>query len=196
MFGHKTTKHWFLRATNCIKNNSMTRLLKSTRKLQRLMQKILLLPIILAMPYTKVKRLKRRKKCTKTLELAKEPAAKSRAGYNKGVSLTRQHKLLESIDAYKEALRLVPTDEEARQNLQKALNELKKQQQQQPKEDKKKDDKDKQKQKPNDLPENKSKLNQKQAEQMLNALRQEEKKLQRGVQKKTIQEVLIVKIGK
>ena len=41
-------------------------------------------------------------------ENAKEPAAKSRAVYNKGVALTRQNKLQESIDAYKEALRLGP----------------------------------------------------------------------------------------
>ncbi|MCW3082010.1 tetratricopeptide repeat protein [Segetibacter sp.] len=113
---------------------------------------------------------------------AKDATGKSRAVYNKGVALTRQQKLQESISAYKDALRLIPTDEEARQNLQKALNELKKQQQ--PKEDKKKQDKDNQKQKPNDQPKNKSKLNQKQAEQMLNSLRQEEKKLQQGIQKK------------
>jgi Ca-activated chloride channel family protein len=119
-------------------------------------------------------------------ENAKDATGKSRADYNKGVALTRQTKLQESIDAYKDALRLVPTDEEARQNLQKALNELKKQQQQQqPKQDKKnKDNKDKNKQNPNDQPQNKSKLNQKQAEQMLNSLRQEEKKLQQGVQKR------------
>jgi tetratricopeptide (TPR) repeat protein len=118
-------------------------------------------------------------------ENAKDATGKSKADYNKGVALTRQSKLEESISAYKDALRLVPTDEEARQNLQKALNELKKkQQQQQPKDDKKKQDKDKNKQKPNDQPQNKSKLNQKQVEQMLNALRQEEKKLQQGVQKK------------
>jgi tetratricopeptide (TPR) repeat protein len=118
-------------------------------------------------------------------EKAKDVAGKEKAVYNKGVTLTRQNKLQESIDTYKEALRLTPTDEEARQNLQKALNELKKQQQQQqPKQDQKKQDKDKNKQKPDDQPKNKSKLNQKQAEQMLSALRQEEKKLQQGVQKR------------
>ena len=115
---------------------------------------------------------------------ANDASGKSKAVYNKGVTLTRQSKLVESIDAYKDALRLIPTDEEARQNLQKALNELKKQKQDQPKEDKKKQDKDKQKQKPNDQPQNKSKLNEKQVEQMLNSLRQEEKKLQKGIQKR------------
>jgi Ca-activated chloride channel family protein len=117
-------------------------------------------------------------------ENAQDVNGKSRALYNKGVSFTRQNKLEESIDAYKETLRLTPGDEEARQNLQKALNELKKQQQQQqqPKQDKK--NQDKQKQKPKDQPQSNSKLNQKQAEQMLNALRQEEKKLQQDMQKK------------
>ena len=117
-------------------------------------------------------------------ENAHDANGKSKALYNKGVSLTRQNKLQESIDAYKETLRLAPQDEEARQNLQKALNELKKQQQQQqqPKQDKK--NQDKQKQKPKDQPQSNSKLNQKQAEQMLNALRQEEKKLQQDMQKK------------
>ncbi len=108
---------------------------------------------------------------------------KSRAVYNKGVALTREKKLPESIDAYKQTLRLNPADEEARQNLQKALNELKKQPPQpQPKQDKKKD---KQKnQNNNDQQQNKSKLNQKQAEQMLSNLRQDEKKLQQDLQKK------------
>lgn len=117
-------------------------------------------------------------------EKSKDATGKEKAVYNKGVTLTRQNKLQESIDAYKGALRLTPTDEEARQNLQKALNELKKQQQQQPKQDNKKQNKDKNKQNPDNQPQNKSKLNEKQAEQMLNALRQEEKKLQQGVQKR------------
>jgi tetratricopeptide (TPR) repeat protein len=111
---------------------------------------------------------------------------KSKAIYNKGVVFTRQQKLNESIDAYKEALRLNPGDEEARQNLQKALNELKKQnQQKQPKQkDNKQNQNKQQKQKQQDEQQNKSKLNQKQVEQMLNALRQDEKKLQQDLQKK------------
>jgi Ca-activated chloride channel family protein len=117
-------------------------------------------------------------------ESAKDAPGKSRAVYNKGVTLTRQNKLQESVDAYKQSLRLVPTDEEARQNLQKALNELKKQQQQQKQQQPKQDKKSQNQQKPNEQPQNKSKLNQKQAEQMLSALRQEEKKLQQGIQKK------------
>ncbi|MDB5248955.1 MAG: Tetratricopeptide 2 repeat-containing protein [Segetibacter sp.] len=114
---------------------------------------------------------------------AKAAAPKSKALYNKGVSLTRQNKLVESIQAYKETLRLNPVDEQARENLQKALNELKKQPpQQQPKQDKKKQNNQQNKKQPE--PQNNSKLNKKQVEQMLNALRQDEKKLQQNIQKK------------
>ena len=66
--------------------------------------------------------------------------------YNMGVSLSKQKKLLESIDAYKKALRLDPTDEDTRVNLQKALDELRKQQQSQ----KQPEDKPKQQQKATD----------------------------------------------
>lgn len=112
--------------------------------------------------------------------------AKSKALYNKGVTLSSRKKLLESIDAYKEALRLNSADEEARQNLQKALNELKKQSeqnQQNQKKDNKKQDKQQNQKKP-EQQKNNSKLSQKQVEQMLNALRKDEKKLQQNIQKR------------
>ena len=116
---------------------------------------------------------------------SKDAPGKSRALYNKGVALTRQKKLEESINAYKQTLRLNPVDEEARQNLQKALNELKKQPPQpQPKDDKKQQDK-KQDNKQPEPEKNNSKLNKKQVDQMLNALRQDEKKLQQELQKKS-----------
>ena len=113
---------------------------------------------------------------------AKDGGIKSRALYNKGVVYSNEKKLHESIGAYKEALKINPEDNEARENLQKALNELKKQQPP-PKQDQKKQDQ-KNDNKQNKAPENKSKLNQKQAEKMLNSLRQEEKKLQKDQQKK------------
>ncbi len=116
-------------------------------------------------------------------ESAKDQAMKSRALYNKGVTYSQEKKLLESIDAYKQTLILNPTDDEARENLQKALNELKKQPPQ-PKEDQKKQDQNKNNKQNNPPPQNKSKLNQKQAERMLNALRQEEKRLQQNKQRK------------
>ncbi len=117
-------------------------------------------------------------------ESAKDEGMKSKALYNKGVTYSQEKKLMESIDAYKQTLILNPSDDEARENLQKALNELKKQPPPQPKQDQKKQDQNKNN-KQNNSPQNKSKLNQKQAERMLNALRQEEKKLQQNKQRKT-----------
>lgn len=116
-------------------------------------------------------------------ESAKDPGMKSKSLYNKGVTYSQEKKLLESIDAYKQTLILNPADDEARENLQKALNELKKQPPPQPKQNQKQDQNKNNKQN-NPPPQNKSKLNQKQAERMLNALRQEEKRLQQNKQRK------------
>ena len=110
-------------------------------------------------------------------EVAAEKPMKSMAGYNKGVMLTKQKKLEESIAAYKQSLRNNPEDEQARENLQLALNELKKQQNKNSSNNKNKS-KDQEKE-----PKNNSNINKKQAEQMLNALRQEEKKIQQNQQK-------------
>jgi tetratricopeptide (TPR) repeat protein len=97
--------------------------------------------------------------------------------YNKGVSLSKQKKLLESIDAYKKALRLDPTDEDTRVNLQKALDELRKQQQsqKQPEDKPQQQQKDKkQKQEP--------KTNKKRLEQQLKSLQQKEQEIQEKMQ--------------
>ena len=53
------------------------------------------------------------------------------AHYNQGVSYSKQKDLPASIEAYKAALRINPTDKEARENLQKALTEQKKDQEKQ-----------------------------------------------------------------
>ena len=98
----------------------------------------------------------------------KNTEMRANAFYNDGVMLTRQQKLEESIEAYKNALRNNPTDKEARENLQKALLELKKRNP--PKNEK-------QKKQP------KSKMNQKEAEQKLKLLEQKEKEVQQRLQK-------------
>lgn len=117
----------------------------------------------------------------------------SEGWYNKGVSLQNSKKLPECIDAYKNALKLNPSDEEARFNLQKALLQQQKQQQQKDKEDKdkkkpkddkkqkdkKQQDKDKEEQ-PKPQP---SKMTQKEAEEKLKALLQQEKNLQNKLRK-------------
>ena len=107
---------------------------------------------------------------------------KQQSLYNKGVSLSKQKKLQESIDAYKQSLRLNPQDLDNRFNLEKALSEQKKQQQQQeqkqPKEqEKKKDQKKQQKQQPQQ-----QKLDKKKIEQYLKSLEQKEQEVQRKMQ--------------
>ena len=122
-----------------------------------------------------------------TIDNSTDKPVREKAFYNKGVALSKQQKLQESIDAWKESLKLDATDNDARENLQKALMELKKQQEQQKNnEDKnKKDKKDDQKQKqPEQKPQQQqSKLNKQQVEQLLKALEQKEKEIQQKMQK-------------
>ncbi len=120
-----------------------------------------------------------------TIDHSKDAMLREKAFYNKGVALSKQQKLQESIDAWKESLKLDGNDNEARENLQKALMELKKQQQQnkddKEKKDKKQDQKqNKQEQKPQ---EQQSKLSKQQVEQLLKALQQKEKEIQQKMQK-------------
>jgi tetratricopeptide (TPR) repeat protein len=123
------------------------------------------------------------------------PEDKSRSYYNKGVVLQNNKKLPECIEAYKNALKLNPGDDDARQNLQKALQQQKQQQQQQKdkkNQDQKKnkeDDKQKEKQKPKDEDKNDqpkpqpSKLTKQDAEEKLKALLEQEKNLQDKLKK-------------
>lgn len=85
--------------------------------------------------------------------------------YNTGVIYTRQKNLEASIEAYKSALRLKPDDTQARENLQKALLELKKEQQ----------NRQNQQQQQN-------KMSQKEAERRLQQLQQKERELQQRLQ--------------
>jgi tetratricopeptide (TPR) repeat protein len=88
------------------------------------------------------------------------------AYYNAGVSYTKQKDLPGSIEAYKAALRLNPTDTDAREYLQKALQEQKKQQDQQNKQNKG----------------GGGGLSQNQADQKLKELEQKQQDLQRKMQ--------------
>ncbi len=128
------------------------------------------------------------------IQLGKLPLDKAGAFYNKGVVLQNNKKLAECIDAYKDALRLNPADEDARLNLQKALLQQKQQQQQQqekddkekkPKDDPKQNEKQKQDEKEKDerpKPQP-SKMTKKEAEEKLKALLQQEKRLQDKLRK-------------
>lgn len=114
------------------------------------------------------------------IQNSKEDAVRQKAFYNKGVSLTKQKKLEESIEAYKQALRMNSVDEDARVNLQKALLELKKQNDTQNQNEQKQDQKPKQKEKPKPQ---QSKLNKREVERLLKALHQKEQEVQQKMQK-------------
>ena len=122
---------------------------------------------------------------------------KSKSFYNKGVVLQNNKKIPECIDAYKNALKLNPQDEDARQNLQKALQQQKQDQQKENKDKKqnkkpKDDKKQKEKDKPKDDEKNEqpkpqpSKLTKQDAEEKLKALLQQEKNLQDKLRKVNI----------
>ncbi len=107
----------------------------------------------------------------------KEIGLLAKAYYNKGVVLSQQKNLEASIEAYKSALRNDPNDNEARENLQKALLELKKKQ---PPPKKKEQDQKKKQQQQQKQPQ--SKMSPKDAEQRLKLLQQKEKEVQQRVQ--------------
>ncbi len=130
---------------------------------------------------------------------------KSRALHNMGNALLMNNKLDESIEAYKEALRNNPGDLETKYNLLYAMNMKKKQEEQQKKQDQDKDkdkdqdkkdqnkdqnkdqqnkdqNKDQQKKDQQQQPQQ-SKISKQNAEQMLQALENNEKKTQEKVKK-------------
>jgi tetratricopeptide (TPR) repeat protein len=125
-----------------------------------------------------------------TIKNSTDNTTKENAYYNKGVAYQKGKKLPECINAYENALMLNPNDEDARQNLQRALKEQKKQQQQQnqnqknkkqPKQDQKKQDQqnkqDQQKQNNEPKPQP-SKISKQDAEEKLKSLLENEKVLQ------------------
>ena len=103
---------------------------------------------------------------------------KAASQYNKGIAYLKEKKLTEAIQGFKNALKLDPHDQQARDNLQKALNEKNRQQQQQkPQNHPQQQPKDKKPPPP-------QKLNQKLMQQKFNELRKEEKQLQQKLQDK------------
>ena len=122
----------------------------------------------------------------------KNNSVRQEAFYNKGVAYQKAKKLPECITAYKNALILNPNDEDARQNLQRALKEQEQQQKQQPqpqqnknqnknqnKDQNKNQNQNKQDQKKNNEPQQQpSRLSKQDAEEKLKSLLQNEKELQ------------------
>jgi Ca-activated chloride channel family protein len=129
-----------------------------------------------------------------TIKASSDNTVKEKAYYNKGVALQKSKKLPECINAYQNALLLDPKDEDARQNLQRALKEQQKQQQQQNQNDKKQQQKqNKQNQNPqnkqnhqsqdNQPKPQKSKMSKQDAEEKLKSLLENEKELQEKLRK-------------
>lgn len=131
-------------------------------------------------------------------KLETNPKRRAMSYHNIGV-VCQSHKMFgEAIEAYKEALRLTPNDDETRYNLELCKRQQKrqndkdknKQQQKQDKKDKNKDNKDnkdkqqdKQQKQDKQKQENKDKMSKENAEQLLNAAMQQEKNTQERMKK-------------
>lgn len=135
---------------------------------------------------------------------AKTKEEKARIYHNAGVALQKQKKYGECIEAYKNALKANPADDETRYNLALAQKMLKDQQQQQQQQNEQQDKKDQQQQQQdqkqnqnnqNDKKDNEQENQEQQqsqpqqqmskenAEQLLNAVKQEEQNVRNKVQK-------------
>jgi tetratricopeptide (TPR) repeat protein len=140
-------------------------------------------------------------------------ATKAQALHNMGNSLLKEQKFPESINAYKEALKLNPKDEDTKYNLEYAKRMLQKQQQQQQqqqkqdkdkKDDQKKDDKEQQQKeqdqkkqeqqkKEQQQQQKKQQLSKEDAERILEALKNEEKDVQKKLKKQAPARVSVEK---
>ena len=139
---------------------------------------------------------------------------KAQAFHNLGNTLLKSQTIPESIQAYKNSLKMSPADKDTKYNLEYAQTLLKQQQQQQQqkqdkkgqqkqdKQDKKQDQKqeeqkqDKQKQeqqKQQQAQQQKQKISKEDAERMLEALKNEEKDVQKKLQKKVPARISIEK---
>lgn len=111
---------------------------------------------------------------------------RSKAYYNKGVVLQKQQKLPDCIEAYKYALRINPQDEDARQNLERALQQQNSQKNNNSQDNKNQKQKpqDKQNQKSQDQPKPQpSKITPQDADEKLKTLMEHEKNLQDKLKK-------------
>lgn len=119
------------------------------------------------------------------------PLRRAQAFHNMGV-VCQQHQMFgEAIEAYKEALRNNPTDDQTRYNLALCKRQQQQQQQNQQQQQQNKDNKDQQdknqqqqqKQQKKQQKEDEQKMSKENAEQLLNAAMQEEKQTQERMKK-------------
>ena len=118
-----------------------------------------------------------RKNYDEVIEKSYVNSLRSGSNYNKGIAYLKEKDLLNAAASFKECLKQDPNDDSARENLQKALNELKKQQQQNQPQQKQKQQKQKQ--------QKNQPLNKDMMQQKFNELRNQEKQLQQKLQSKT-----------
>jgi len=103
---------------------------------------------------------------------------KSESNYNEALAYIKEKDLQNAITFFEESLKENPNDDDARENLQKAMNDLKKQQQQnQPQNKKQKEQQNQKKQK-------QPPLNKEMMQQKFNELRNQENQLQKKLQSK------------
>jgi Ca-activated chloride channel family protein len=111
--------------------------------------------------------------------------------YNLGNSLLMANKVQESIDAYKNSLKLNPSDMEAKYNLGYAQDLLKKQQQQQQKQDQNKEEQKKdQQEKQNNKDQNQDKKQDQNSNNQQQQQQQQQPQQQQGISKEDAERVL------
>ena len=117
----------------------------------------------------------------------------AKINHNLGNSLLKENKTDQAIEAYKDALRNNPKDEQTRYNLAYA-QKVKKQEQEQQKDQQENKDQDKKEDKKQEE-QKKEDMSKEDAEKMLEALQQREKELQEKLQKKKVkgQKIKILK---
>ncbi len=118
-----------------------------------------------------------------SINLSKNKNEKAESYYNTGNVQLLSGKIEESIESYKNSLRLVPDNIQTKHNLALAQSIKNKQdKKQEPKEQ----EEEKQKQEKEQQSENKEELSKEEIEQILNALEREEKEVQEDIQKKKV----------
>ena len=120
-----------------------------------------------------------------SVNLSKNKNEKAESYYNTGNVQLLSGEIGESIESYKNSLRLVPDNIQTKHNLalaQSIKNKQDQKQEPQEKEEKKEEEKQKQEQQS----ENKEELSKEEIEQILNALEREEKEVQEDIQKKKV----------
>ena len=110
-----------------------------------------------------------------TAENTTNSELQAKAYFNKAVAEIKQQQFQEALQSLKQSLKLNNNDEQARENLQKLLTEINKQKAKEIKQEKEDNKNNKPKEKP---------LTKEQAEQQLDMLRNEEKRLQKEIQQR------------